>query len=197
MRRNGLIRMVSWPASVMLFVAVTGCGGGSPQGSASAGGGTASGKKGGGIVDPARIEACAGVTAASVAAILGVPAAGVKLESNRPYEALLICAYTGTGGDVLASFSLTSEPTVEAQQESLVTERQNVGLAKGSIEGVTGKQDGKPASFEIPDLGDEAFWARVNGSLVMRVGNVHVQVMMPNDVEKQKQLARLVAAGLR
>jgi len=148
-------------------------------------------------VDPARIEACGGMSPASAAAIAGVPAAGVKFEANRPYETLLMCVYTAAKGDTLVSFSLASEPSVAAQEQALVTERQNVGLAKRSIEGVTGTQDRKPASFEIPDLGDEAFWASVNNSLVMRVGNVRVQVIVPNEVEKQKQVARLVAAGLR
>ncbi len=197
MRRNGFIGMAWFPASVMLLAAVTGCGGGTPLASAPAAGKTASGTRGAGIVEPARIEACGGVTPASAAAIAGVAAAGVKFEANRPYEALLMCVYTAANGDTLVSFSLASEPTAAAQEQELVTERANVGLAKGSIEGVTGTRDRKAASFEIPDLGDEAFWASINHSLVMRVGNVRVQVIYPNDVEKQKQVARLVAAGLR
>jgi hypothetical protein len=196
MQKNGF-GVVSWPVSVMLLVALTGCGGGTPESSAPTGGAAASGTRGGGTVDPARIEACGGVTPANAAAIAGVPAAGVKFQPTRLHEALLMCVYTAPNGNTLVSFSLASEPSVTAQEEALATERQNVGLAKRSIEGVTGTQNRKPASFEIPDLGDEAFWASINNSLVMRVGNVRVQVIVPNDVEKQKQVARLVAAGLR
>jgi hypothetical protein len=49
----------------------------------------------------------------------------------------------------------------------------------------------------IDGLGDEAYGTPVNNSLNVRVGNVIVQVVAPEDTDVKRRVAERIVAGLR
>ena len=133
------------------------------------------------------------------AELLGAAAESVTL--RRPEymnsDTLKTCAFEDATTGRSISYSLTRADSVEEMIEDLWEERQNVGLAQTSIEAVMGEESGEATSYEIPGLGDEAFYAAVNGTVVVRVGNVRVQVMNAPDLEIRKATAARVASRLR
>jgi hypothetical protein len=153
----------------------------------------------GGVVDPAQIEACGGFTVDDAAELLGVSAEGIALSYpeflNNP--TLKTCAFEDEATGQGISYSLTWANTAAEMAEQLADERQMVGVAQTSIDAVTGSESEEPASYEIPDIGEEAFFAAVNGTVVARVANVRVQVLNAPDLETRRQVAKRVAARLR
>lgn len=185
----------------LVSVFVTGCAGdreaeqsaGETEPSDVAASGTAA------TIDPARIEACGGFTVEDAADLLGVSVTTVTLRLPEAfnYETLKTCAFEDTVGGRGISYSLSWTDSVEEMIEDLQEERLNVGLAQTSIDAVMGEESDQAASYEIPGIGDEAFYAAVNGTVVARVGNVRVQVMNAPDLETRKAVAARVASRLR
>ncbi|MGH7564027.1 MAG: hypothetical protein ACREK5_06355 [Gemmatimonadota bacterium] len=151
----------------------------------------------GGLVSSEAIERCAGFTAEDAAAILGVGAADVEDRSRDETARIRMCSYALTSDPFTSvSFNLSARESAEDAAASLASEREMMGAAQGAIEGVMGEPSGDRAYQEIEGVGDEAFWSPLNRALMTRVGNVIVQVTTPDDVEKQKEVARMVAEGL-
>jgi hypothetical protein len=191
---RGLIE--SGGLACVLFL--TGCGGSETPKDATSGTTTQAQQGGKGVVDPAKIERCGGFTAEMAAGILGVPVSEIQATNHLEYETLRICSF-GVQSDYgkIVSFSLSWEKSAEEAEAGLARTRENLGLAQRSIGAVTGSTDKGPALEEIPGLGDEAFYTRVNDTLVARVGNVTIQVMTAPDLEAYKQIAREVIKGLQ
>jgi hypothetical protein len=191
-----LLSRSSYPAASVLtilcsFVAHAACGG-------SETGRAGPAKTGGsGVVALSKIESCAGFTPDVVAAVMAVPASEITATTERIHDTSLACGFANPAGSTVLSFSLSWEKTVEESVEALATEKENLGLAQRTIGGVTGNKQEEPAVAIIEGIGDEAFWTPVNDTVVVRVGNVRIQVMLPDDREKQKETARRVASGLR
>lgn len=200
------IRVVHWAVSWtgLIAVLVVGCGGEKGAVETSERPDTveqpaAGSRQAGKNVDPEKIENCGGFTVEDAAELIGVPVESVTLRLPEPMntETLKTCAFedeeTGRG----ISYSLTWADSAEEMQEDFEGERQMVGVAQTSIDAVTGTETESPASYEIPGIGDEAFFAAVNGTVVARVGNVRVQVLNAPDLETRKKVAERVASRLR
>lgn len=174
------------------------CGGSEPAASAGQNAKPpASAASGSAVVAQAKIDRCAGVSAADLASIVGTSAADIETTNLQQHGTLRICGYAARSGSTVASFSLSWEESVEESKEQFVLERQDLGLANRVVGSATGSKAEESAYVDVLGLGDDAFWTPVNGTLVTRVGNVRVQIMMPRDRPAQTAVAQLVVKGLR
>lgn len=183
------------------------CGGGGEQEDASssgatggAGGDAATSAPASGLVAAERIEACAGIDAAAAAEILGVAAADltefIGLEAETP--TLRTCGFRGRQNPMMAvGFYLQTLSSVEEAVARMESERENLRMAAGMIGAVTKDADEQAPVQPIDGLGDEAYGTPVNNSLNMRVGNVIVQVVAPEDTDVKRRVAERIVAGLR
>ncbi len=202
------MRGVGATVCAALIVVTVACGG-SPAEKSSASGGSTTDRSttSAAVKAPAsakvakeKIDGCAGFTAEAAAKILQISPSDVKASSTPVHDALRICSYESAGKSSPKEpvvFSLEIEKSVEASIDSMSRLRDNAGIAKRSIEGVTGDKDQGPASRDIDGIGDEAIWLKVNGALYVRAGNVNVTVLQPSDIELQQQVAKMVVTGLR
>jgi hypothetical protein len=188
----------TWVLVLLCLVGLDGCTS-PPGGNAGAKGQPAkSGKAVNGEVIPVeKVKACAGFTPETAAALLGVPAAGIVDQSSDIYEKLRSCSFVDPGkpGTQL-TFSLRRDDSVEEAAEEMASFRDHLGVARQVLPGAEGSAK-EPAVQEIPGLGDEALWVRINGTLNVREGNVTIQVAQPEAREAQKKVVEKVLEGLR
>jgi hypothetical protein len=151
----------------------------------------------GGMVAAERVANCAGFTAETAAKFLGVPAADVKDQSADVYAKLRSCDFVSSDDSKRISFSLRRDDSVEEAADEMATFRGHLGVGTEALDRATGTASDAAPYEEVPDLGEEAVWARVNGTLNVREGNVSIQVLLPQDRAEQQRLAALVVAGLR
>lgn len=129
-------------------------------------------------------------TAADAAAILGVDAAQLKPTVAKGTDGGWGYAFTAADGSWVSfnakAFDDKTELTDEMDQY-----RSNLELAAmlDQWKDVPGG-----AYSDISGLGDEAIWSNVSDSLVVRQGNVKVQVLQPSD---KKQQIKIVQAFLK
>jgi hypothetical protein len=191
----------SSPRGVLVVVALAlACGNGEP---ASEGGATEPSQgsatepaRGGGLVSAEAVRDCAGFSVEDAAAVLGIPASEIEQSSQDIHETLRMCSYVRRADLNGVSFSLATNESVDEAVSGMASGREMAGLAKGSIDAVTGTSSGAPPLEEIEGIGDEAYWMEVNGTLNVRVNNVEIQVQGPSDREQQKAVARKVVEGL-
>lgn len=152
----------------------------------------------GGMVAAERAANCAGFTAEAAAQFLGVPADDVKDESADIYDKLRSCIFVSSSdGSKQINFALRQDDSVEEAADEMASFREHLGVGTEALDRVTGTETDAAPYEEVPDLGAEAVWARINGTLNVREGNVTIQVLFPEDRAEQQRLAGLVVAGLR
>jgi hypothetical protein len=179
---------------MLLLTGLAACQGGSGEQGGEAG----SQPTASGMVAAERVANCAGFTSEAAAQFLGVPAGDVKDESADIYDKLRSCSFASSTDDTKrVTFSLRRDDTIEEAADEMAQFREHLGVADKALGGETGAASNAPPYEDIPSLGDEAVWARVNGTLNVREGNVSIQVAFPEDRAEQKRLAALVVAGLR
>lgn len=149
----------------------------------------------GGVIPAEKVKACAGFSAETAAGLLGVPAGQLVDRSSDVYDKLRSCSFLdpkqpGVG----VTFSLRRDDSVEDAAQEMASFRDHLGVAQRVLPEPGGSS--QAAAEEVPGLGDEAVWARVNGTLNVREGNVTIQVAQPADRELQKRVAEEVLAGL-
>jgi hypothetical protein len=183
------------PGLVLALVAVVvaGCGGQQADGGHGAGAAGEPAGHGGGLIAAEKVANCAGFTSDAAAEFLGVPAAEIEDHSQDVYDKLRTCSFVSSrAGSNLVGFSLRRDDSVEEAADEMDVFRSHLGVAQGTP---AGDASGAPYE-EVPGLGDEALWARANGTLNVRLGNVTIQVELPADREVQKKIAERVIAGL-
>jgi len=196
--RNLCLRRLTESGCLALALLLTGCGGSETPKQAAPGAAPEVRQREADTVDPAKIEKCGGFTSETAAKILGIPASDIEATSRLEYETLRICSFQSRSDSrKIVSFSLGWETSAEEAKAGMASTRENLGIARRSIGAVTGSADKGPTLEEISGLGDEAYYTRVNGTLVARVSNVTVLVMTAPDLEAYKQVAREVIKGLR
>jgi hypothetical protein len=141
------------------------------------------------------IASCAGFTANRAASIVDAPAGSVQ-DGSTNVGANRDCSFRNAAGPSIY-FTLSPRNSVQAAEASLASERQAMGQAQGAIAGATGGTPGAPATEDVSNLGDGAFYSSLNGAIMMRVANVMVQVIAPPDMALKRRVAEEVAAGLR
>ena len=166
-----------------------------PSGSDGGASGTDTKPAASGMVAIEKVKACAGFTSGTAAGFLGVPEATVVDQSSDIYEKLRSCSFEDKDGTYLA-FSLRYDDSVEEAAQEMAVFRGHLGVARQALPDAGDASKGAPVE-EIGGLGDEAVWARVNGTLNVRSGNVTIQVSMPEDRDVQRRIAEKVLEGLR
>ena len=195
--RLAAVRGRTWAMALLCLGGLSGCTSG-PGGAAGGGeaGKSAGSSTGGGVIAAEKVKTCAGFTPETAASLLGVPAAGIEDHSNDLYEKLRSCTFADPKrSEARLSFSLRRDDSVEEAAEEMATFREHLGVARQVLPDAEGSKGA--AVQEIAGLGDEAVWARVNGTLNVREGNVTIQVSLPEDREAQKRVAEKVLEGLR
>jgi hypothetical protein len=150
-----------------------------------------------GLVSQSAIDGCAGFTPGKAAELLQLDAALVtdySLNEGR----LRSCVYRQAdrnGG--IVSFTLSRKDSVDLARRSMASEREAMGMAGGAIGRVTGGGGDEPATQDVPNIGDEAFYSPLNGAIMLRVGNAIAQVTGPEDLALRTRVAEQVAEGLR
>jgi len=69
-------------------------------------------------------------------------------------------------------------------------------VAQTTIDRATGTESQEEALENAEELGEEAYFMEVNGTLNIRVGNVQIQVLPMEDQEQMKKVGRIVSMGL-
>ena len=182
----------------LAFAAVlVGCGGRATDGGGASGQGKEAGR-GDGMVAAAKVASCAGYTTEVAAQVLNVPAAEIEEKSQDLYEKLRSCSFVSSQDATRrVEFSLRRDDSVEEATDEMDVFRSHLGTGQGAMADVTGEKAKGAPYEEVPGLGDEALWAPINGTLNVRLGNVSVQVSLPDDREAQRRIAERVIAGLR
>ncbi|MCG6928628.1 MAG: hypothetical protein LJF30_25395 [Acidobacteria bacterium] len=193
--KRRLVRQVrrGWLPGLVAVVALGSCTSGSGGGSSGAGTEPATT----GLVAAEKVKACAGFTAETAAGLLGVPAASITDHSSDLYEKLRSCSFEDKEHPgTYVTFSLRLDDSVEEAAHEMAVFRDHLGVARAVLPDAGDATKGAPVE-EIAGLGDEAIWARVNGTLNVRWGNVTIQVSLPDDRDVQRRIAEKVLEGLR
>ncbi|MGH2386418.1 MAG: DUF3558 family protein [Candidatus Limnocylindria bacterium] len=181
-------------------IALAACGGngGEPESSAAApAASSAAPAPSPGLIPAETIASCAGFTADKAAVLLGLPPDSVK-DSSENVGSARHCTFSNPKDRSAGiAFTLSARDSVKRAEASLESERQAMGQAQRAIDGVTGKSSKAPASEDVSGIGDGAFYSSMNGTIMLRVGNVLAQVSAPQDMGLKKQVAQEVARGLR
>lgn len=150
-------------------------------------------------IDPARlIASCAGITKNDAAAVLGVAPQTLSDRSRDETPRLRLCSYAQSAAPhATAAFNLSARESAERASRSMASEREAMGTAASSISSAVGTDGSGSATDDLQGIGDEAFWSPLNGALMMRVHRVIVQITQPEDRDRQRDLARRIAAKLR
>lgn len=150
-----------------------------------------------GVISADALTSCAGFTTATAGAIVGAAPAELT-DYSRTEGRLRICHYRNPSDRTKAvMFTLAHRPSVESAIASMTSERETMGSAQGAIDRAMGTRSKGAAVEDVSAIGDEAFYSPMNGAIMMRVGNVIVQVTAPADMALKKRTAEQVARGLR
>lgn len=149
------------------------------------------------MVSPAAVAACGGFTLNDAANVLGVPATGLEDRSEASSHSLNLCSFLISGSMEGVGFYLSVSDTVQRAVVEMEQGRGMAGFAQTTIDEATGTQSQNKALESENNIGDEAYFMEVNGTLNVRVGNVQIQVFHLEDREQMKEVGRIVAAGLR
>ncbi len=178
---------------ILLLTGLAACQGGSDDQEGEAG----SQPSASGMVAAERVANCAGFTSEAAAQFLDVPAGEIKDESADIYDKLRSCSFASSTDDTKrVTFSLRRDDTIEEAADEMAQFREHLGVADKALGGEGGATSNAAPYEEISDLGDEAVWASVNGTLNVREGNISLQVEFPEDRGEKERLAALVIAGL-
>ncbi len=141
-------------------------------------------------VQLADVNPCGGLTAADATAILSLSAAELEQEAGRmtmegaPSNAYT-CSYTArTDWTVSLAFALYVEPSAKAAAAQIEEGRQSMG-AVSEVE-------------SLPGVGDEAYWfpGKMLERTLARKGAVWIDVLMPSDKDRQRQVAEAALRGV-
>jgi hypothetical protein len=150
-----------------------------------------------GLVSQSAIDGCAGFTPGKAAELLQLDAATVTDYSGTEGR-LRSCVYRQADRNAgIVSFTLRRKDSVDLARRSMASEREAMGMAGGAIGHVTGGGGDEPATQDVANIGDEAFYSPLNGAIMLRVGNAIAQVTGPEDFALRTRVAELVAEGLR
>jgi hypothetical protein len=151
----------------------------------------------GGVIPVEKVKTCAGFTAETAGTLLGVPPTAIEDHSSDVYDKLRSCSYVDSKNPgTSVTFSLRRDDSVQEAADEMASFRDHLGVARGVLP-ANGASAKEPPFEEVPGLGDEAVWTRVNDTLNVRLGNVSIQVSGPPGLEAQRRVALKVLEGLR
>lgn len=174
-----------WVAVLLLSMAVGACSDSDSTGKEEGGAGHASGTP---AIYSAEKAGCGLFTREDAAAVLGVPAAEVTVDSQELYAGNWNCSFTGGGMDQMVNFNLSLSESSDEAARDMAQYRSHLETARGVK---PFKDDaGEGPYSEVAGLGDEALWTGVNSTLAVRKGNLSLQISLPQDRSAQEEVAR-------
>ena len=149
------------------------------------------------MVSPLAVAACGGFTFEDAATILGVRASELEDRGEESSQKLRLCSFWKPESMEGVSFYLSVSGSVERAVTEMEQGRGMAGFAQKTIDQTTGATSQEEALEGVLDIGEEAYFMEVNGTLNVRVGNIQIQVLPMENREQMKDVARIVATGLR
>ncbi len=150
-----------------------------------------------GLVSQQTVDGCAGFTPGKAAELLQLDRADVA-DYSRAEGRLRSCIFRQADRNTgIVSFTLNRKDSVELARRSMTSERESMGMAGRAIDDATGSGGDEPATQDVSNIGDEAFYSPLNGAIMLRVGNAIAQVTGPEDLALRTRVAEEVAEGLR
>jgi hypothetical protein len=137
---------------------------------------------------------CSTFTTDDAAAVLGVPAAEIQVDSQELYPGNWMCGYKVGNNDKRVNFNLSLAESVEEAVADMDQYRSHLEIARGTK---PFKDDLAPGAFiDISGVGDDALWTAANGTLAVRKGNISIQVQLPSEKDVQIEVAKKFLARL-
>jgi len=148
------------------------------------------------MVPPAAIAACGGFTIEDAASIMGIPASELEDRSEVYSSKSSLCSFLRAGSTEGVGFYLSVSNSIERAVAEMEQGRGVASVAQTTIDRATGTESQEEALENAEDLGEEAYFMEVNGTLNIRVGNVQIQVLPMEDQEQMRKVGRIVSMGL-
>ena len=105
-----------------------------------------------------------------------------------------VCLRAGSTEGVC--FYLSVSNSIERAVAEMEQGRGVASVAQTTIDRATGTESQEEALENAEELGEEAYFMEVNGTLNIRVGNVQIQVLPMEDQEQMRKVGRIVSMGL-
>jgi hypothetical protein len=131
---------------------------------------------------------CSTFTADDAAAILGVPATEIQLDAQELYAGNYLCGYKVESSEKMVSFNISLAKSGQDAANDMAQYRQHLDIAKNTKPFKDNLAKG--AYSDISGIGDDALWTDVNGTLMVRKGNLSLQVQLPKEKEAQLKVAQ-------
>lgn len=150
-----------------------------------------------GMIPQDAISRCGAFTIGDAAAVLSVPAGALEDRSEVYSSKSSLCSFVVPGTAEGVAFYLAASGSVERAISEMEQGRGMAGIAQENIDRATGTTSLEPLLQSTSEIGEEAYFMEANGTLMVRVGNVQIQVLHMDDPEQMKSVGRKVAAGLQ
>jgi hypothetical protein len=124
-------------------------------------------------------DACLGLTVPEAAALLGVPADGLKAQRKQLHRGLWQCSFSGSDPARMLAYSVERGPDEKTAKRDLQRYREGLETAAETAP-FRGKLP-KGAYSEVSDIGDENVWTDINSTFTFRRQALTVQVQSPAD----------------
>jgi hypothetical protein len=143
------------------------------------------------------VNRCAGFGAAQAAELLGVAAADLEPRFEQVTPTTRGCTFTHRGDQTRqVSFSITREDSVDEAKHSFASYRDTVTMSSRAREAVMKEKPPEGAYVDILGVGDEAVWSHTNESLNVRLANLTIMVLRPDEKKQQVAVAQKVIENL-
>ncbi|MCB1683167.1 MAG: hypothetical protein R3E82_10650 [Pseudomonadales bacterium] len=149
------------------------------------------------LIPAAAIVNCAGFTGADAARILGVPEAVLVDASENYSPSSSLCSFSPPESSEGVGFYLTASGSIERAAAEMEQGRGMGEVAQVVIDRATNTQSVEAPIQAAQSLGEEAYFMDVNGTLMIRVANVQIQVLPMEDREQMKAVGLQVAQRLQ
>ena len=148
------------------------------------------------LIPAAAIVNCAGFTSADAALILGVPEATLVDASENYSPSSSLCSFSQPQSSEGVGFYLAASGSVERAAAEMEQGRGMGEVAQVVIDRATNTQSVEAPIQAAQSLGEEAYFMDVNGTLMIRVANVQIQVLPMEDREQMKAVGLQVVQRL-
>lgn len=149
------------------------------------------------LIPAAAIVACAGFTSADAALILGVAPEDLVDGSENYSPSSGLCSFSKPRSSDGVAFYLSASGSIERAAAEMEQGRGMGEMAQVVIDQATSTQSTDAPIQSAQSLGEEAYFMDVNGTLMIRVANVQIQVLPMEDREQMKAVGLLVVQRLQ
>ncbi|MDH3692209.1 MAG: hypothetical protein OEU36_22475 [Gammaproteobacteria bacterium] len=150
-----------------------------------------------GMISEAAIATCGGFTSDDAAAVLGLSAGAFEDRSEIYSSKSSLCSFMIPGTADGIGFYLVASGSIERAIAEMEMGRGMAGIAQENIDRASETTSLEPPLQSVSGIGEEAYFMEANGSLMVRVGNVQIQVLHMEEPKQMQEVGRMVAEGLQ